>query len=76
MERTKARTRVLVACFNSQEMADRADSSDFQVSRTKDIVERHIRNHETKVASAGRKRNVGTANTKRGGLSVRKSGSV
>ena len=39
------------------------------------LVERHvIRNHETKVASA--KRNVGTVNTKRGGLSVSKSGSV
>ena len=63
-------------CFNSQVMADRADSSDFQVSRTTAFVERHIRNHETNVASADRKRNVGTANTKRGGLSVRKSGSV
>ena len=41
------------------------------------LVERHIiRNHETEVARARRKRNVGTANRKRGGLSVRKSGSV
>ena len=62
-------------------MADRANSSDFHVSRTTDIwnvlVERQIiRNHETMVAIAGRTRNVGIANTKRGGLSVRKSGSV
>ena len=40
------------------------------------LVERHIRNHETNVASAGRKINVGTANTKRGGMSVRKTCSV
>ena len=37
------------------------------------LVERH---HEIKVASAGFKQNAGTANTKTGGLSVRKSGSV
>ena len=68
-------------CFNSQVLADRGDLSDFHISRTTDIwnvlFERHvIRNHETKVVSAGHKRNVGTTNTKRGELSTWKSGSV
>ena len=53
----------------------------FLISRMTDIwnvlFEIHaIWNHETKVASAACKRNVSTANTKRGGLSVTESVSV
>ena len=60
---------------------DTADLSDFHVNRTKDIwnvlVERRIiLNHKSKVSSAERKRNVGTVNTTKAGLSVRKSGFV
>ena len=67
--------------INSQVLADRAGSSDFQINRTAEsrnvLVKRHvIGSHETKVASAGGEMNVGSANTKRIGLSVRITGSV
>ena len=73
--------------INSQVLADRADSSDFQINGSREQREqkvvmclsrsRHvIGSHETKVASAGGEMNVGSANTERSGLSVRKTSSV
>ena len=71
--------------INSQVLADRADSSDFQINGSREqraescnvLVKRHvIGSHETKVASAGGEMNVGSANTERSGLSVRKTSSV